>query len=190
VLRFELETAQKMPPLHSRLVLLRPLELSEALAVFEAVTESRDTVGKWMSWASDSYSLEDARTWIQTCNEERQSGLSHEFGIFATSDNRFVGVAGFNQFNKINGFCNLGYWIRSSAQRQGYAAAAIAVLREYAFDQLQLSRVEVVVVEGNHPSAAVAERAGAHFEGIARRRLKLRGEAVNARMYSFIATGA
>ena len=114
--------------------------------MFNAVTESRDTVGKWMSWASDSYSLESARSWIQTCNEERHSGLSHEFGIFAASDERFVGVAGFNQFNTLNSFCNLGYWVRSSAQRQGYVSAAIELLRNYAFDQLQLSRVEIVVV--------------------------------------------
>lgn len=176
--------------LRSHLVLLRPLELSEASVVLEAVSESRDTVGKWMSWASESYSLDDAKTWIRTCNEERENGLSHEYGIFATSNDRFVGVAGFNQFNRLNGFCNLGYWIRGTAQRQGYATAAIELLKNYAFDQLHLNRVEVVVVEGNQPSANVAVRAGAHFEGIARRRLKLHGKAVNARMYSFIAAGA
>ena len=176
--------------LRSHHVLLRPLEPTEAVVVLEAVSESRDSVGKWMSWASDSYSLEDARTWIETCNHERETGLSYEFGIFASGGTRFVGVAGFNQFNKLNGFCNLGYWIRSSAQRQGYATAAIDLLKNYAFNELHLNRVEVVVVEGNHPSARVAERAGAHFEGVALRRLKLHGVAVNARMYSFIAAGA
>ena len=176
--------------LGSHFLLLRPLEPDEAVAVFDAVAESRDTVGKWMSWASETYSLEDARSWIQTCSEERQSGLSHEFGMFSARDERFVGVAGFNQFNKLNNFCNLGYWERSSAQRQGYASAAIDLLSVYAFEQLQLSRVEIVVVEGNLPSAAAAERAGAHFEGIARSRLKLRGVSVNARIYSLVAPGA
>jgi len=179
-----------MQPLRSHLVLLRPVDPEEAATVFEAVTESRDTVGKWMSWASDSYSLEDACSWIQTCNEERQADLSHEFGIFDAKDERFVGVAGFNQFNKLNNFCNLGYWVRSSSQRKGYALAAVDLLRTYAFNQLQMSRIEIVVVESNHPSARVAEQAGAHFEGIARHRLKLHGVSVNARMYSFVAAGA
>ncbi len=147
-------------------------------------------MGKWMSWATSSYSLADARTWIQTCNEERESGLSHEFGVFTSADMRFVGVAGLNQFNNLYGFCNLGYWIRESAQRNGYATVAIQRLRAYAFNELALNRVEIVIAETNQPSAAVAELAGAHFEGIAKNRLKLHGTPVNARMYSFVAAGA
>lgn len=179
-----------MPLLRSHHVYLRPLVGQEAVTIFEAVTESLNTVGKWMSWASEAYSLEDANSWIQTCNQERQCGLSHEFGIFSTANERLVGAAGLNQFNALNSFCNLGYWVRGSSQRKGYATAAVNLLRSYALSDLQLNRVEIVIAEGNHPSAAVAEKAGAFFEGIAKSRLKLHGKPVDARMYSFIAMAA
>lgn len=175
-----------MTHLASSLVSLRPLGAHEASAVFDAVAESRDTVGKWMSWATATYSLDDARTWIDTCNEERKTGLSHEFGIFDPHTQQLLGVAGFNQFNRVNRFCNLGYWIRRSAQRKGFALAALKLLRPYAFEHLGLARVEIVVAEGNEPSAALALKSGAHFEGMARHRLMLHGKPVHASMFSYI----
>ena len=175
-----------MPLLRSNLIHLKPLEIESATNVLEAVVESRETVGKWMTWASPAYSIENARSWIQTCNEERSRGLSYEFGVFTNDDGCFVGVAGFNQFNTLNKFCNLGYWIRQSAQRRGYAVAAIELLRPYAFNELKLQRIEIVVLEQNHPSAATAERAGACFEGIARNRLQHNGKPANARLYSLV----
>lgn len=183
------ETPRPQPALmlRSPLVRLRPLDLDEADTLWAAVTESLDTVGVWMSWASAAYSLADAQSWIAAGQQERQSGLSHEFGIFSAADDRLVGVAGLNQFNTLNNFCNLGYWVRSSAQRQGFAVAAVGLLKDYALYELQLNRVEIVVAQGNRPSAAVAERAGACFEGIARSRLKLHGKPVDARMYAFVA---
>lgn len=181
---------QPTPLLRSPQAFLRPLEPDEAGTLCEAVIESLDTVGLWMSWASPAYSPADARTWIANGSQERQAGLSHEFGIFSAADDRLVGVAGLNQFNTLNGFCNLGYWVRRSAQRQGFALAAVGLLRDYALRELQLNRLEIVVAEGNRPSAALAERAGACFEGIARSRLKLHGKPVDARMYAFVADGA
>ncbi len=97
-----------------------------------------------------------------------------------------VGGGGLNQLNAVNGFCNLGYWVRASAQRQGAAAAAVAALSRYAFQQLNQSRVEIVIAAGNEPSVAVARKAGATHECLARNRLKLHGLSVDAHVFSMI----
>ena len=47
-----------------------------------------------------------------------------------------------------------------------------------------LTRLEIVVPVGNVRSQRVAEKLGAHYEGIARQRLRVKGESVDAWQYS------
>lgn len=165
---------------------LRPLDEADAPALVEAVQESRTSVGRWMSWATADYGLPAALSWIAACRAGRADGSSHEFGIWRRSDGRLLGVAGLNQFNPVNHFCNLGYWVRASAQRQGVAVAAVGLLRPLAFETLGLTRLEIVVAVGNQPSAAVAQRVGARLEGIARHRLWLHGQPVDAWLHGLV----
>ena len=53
--------------------------------------------------------------------------------------------------------------------------------------QCDLRRLEIVIAEDNRASRRVAEKAGARFEAVARRRLLLRGEPQDAAIYSFTA---
>ncbi|XPG92935.1 GNAT family N-acetyltransferase [Variovorax paradoxus NBRC 15149] len=92
---------------------LRPFVESDAVSFAEAVRESGATVGKWMSWAHAGYTDSDALSWFSHCAQERANGASHEFGIFDAQSRCFVGGCGLNQFNALNGFCNLGYWVVS-----------------------------------------------------------------------------
>jgi ribosomal-protein-serine acetyltransferase len=166
--------------------LLRPLAPADAAELAAAVRESAATVGKWMTWASGDYGIEQAGEWIATCAANRAEGGAHEFGIFHPGSERLLGMAGLNQFNTVHAFCNLGYWVRESAQRQGAGLAATRALARHAFEALGLARVEIVVAEGNEPSLALALKAGALHECLARNRLQLHGRAVAAHVLSLV----
>jgi RimJ/RimL family protein N-acetyltransferase len=181
---------QSMHHLVAGQYLLRPLTHEDVPAVATAVRESTDTVGKWMPWATSTYSNTDAEAWIKACHEHRSTGEAHEYGVFVEGTREFVGADGLNQFNTLHNFCNLGYWTRQSAQRRGAAGAAVAALSRFAFAQLKLNRLEIVVLVGNDPSAAVARRAGAALECTARNRLQFHGEPRDAYVYSLIPAGA
>jgi RimJ/RimL family protein N-acetyltransferase len=166
--------------------LLRPFIAADAPVFAAAVRESMSTVGTWMTWAHAGYIEREALAWFDFCDASRVNGSAHEFGIFMADGQTFVGGAGLNQFNTVNAFCNLGYWVREMAQRQGAASAAIAALSGYAFQQLGQSRVEIVVAAGNAPSLAVARKSGATYECVARNRLKLHGQLVGAHVLSLL----
>ena len=148
------------------------------------------TVGAWMSWAHPGYSDRHALDWFAFCDGARGAGTAFEFGLFREADGLLVGGAGLNQFNWANGFCNLGYWVRESAQRQGAATAAARLLSLYAFAVLNQTRVEIVVAAGNEPSCAVARRTGATHECLARNRLKLHGKPVDAHVFALVPAAA
>lgn len=164
----------------------RPFTDADAVAFVDAVRESTATVGKWLSWAHENYTLDDAVSWFAHCSQELESGSSYELGIFDAESDSLVGGCGLNQFNRVHDFCNLGYWVRQSWQRKGAALAAIQALSRFAFEELNLGRVEIVVAEENIPSLSLAARSGAMMERLARNRLKVHGKFTNAYVFSLV----
>jgi len=164
----------------------RPFDDDDASAFAAAARESVASVGRWMPWCTTTFSEQDALAWFQTCRIGRASDAAYEFGIFSPDSGEFLGGCGLNAVNQEHLFCNLGYWIRQSAQRQGVARRSVQALKRHAFDTLGLRRLEIVVAEGNVASEGVARQAGAQFEGVARNRLHLHGTSVPALIFSLI----
>ena len=165
---------------------LRAFELHDAQAFTQAVRESIPTVGRWLSWCHDEYAEDDALVWFSLCELGRTDGSSHEFGIFDEATGELLGGAGLNHFNTDHNFCNLGYWVRQSAQGRQVAPRAAAALARFGFEQLGLTRIEIVTAEGNDASSAVAIKLGATLECLARHRLVIHGTPVAARVHSLI----
>jgi hypothetical protein len=128
-----------MTQLHTGRFLLRPFTAADAPSFAAAVRESMASVGQWMGWAHAAYTVEEALSWLAFCDAARAAGSAHEFGIFLDDGETLVGGAGLNQFNTLHAFCNLGYWVRASQQRQGAALAAVDAL-----GAARLRRIEAV----------------------------------------------
>ena len=159
---------------------------ADAKAFTAAALESVATVGRWMPWCTADYSETLALAWFAACRTAREAGSALEYGIFCQDSGDFLGGAGLNEIRPQHKFCNLGYWIRQSRQRQGIASRCIQALSAHAFAQLGLQRVEIVVAVGNHASEGVALKAGALREGVARNRLHIHGKSVAAHMFSLV----
>jgi len=149
-----------MEPLPAGLFTLRPYRPDDVDELVRATHESVATVGRWMPWCHLGYVAAEAQEWIAHTAAALAQHTDRELAIVDGAD-RLVGGVGLNQFNARNNFCNLGYWIRQSRQRGGAATAAAAALARYGFAQLRLTRIEIVVQEGNTASARVAEKIGA-----------------------------
>jgi RimJ/RimL family protein N-acetyltransferase len=167
-------------------LLLRPFEGRDAPDFTMAARESAESVGRWMPWCHAGYADKDALEWFAVCRQGREAKTAYEFGIFSEDGAEFLGGAGLNEIKKQHAICNLGYWVRASKQRQQIATRCVQVLSRYAFDNLALNRVEIVVAVGNGPSDAVARKSGATFECVARNRLLIQGVPVAASVFSLV----
>ena len=141
-----------------------------------------------MPWCHSDYSLNDSIAWVSTSSERWESGVECAFAIF-DQVGEYVGGCGFNGFNRMHNFANLGYWIRESRQRQGIAVEAVLALSKFGFTALGLTRIEIVVAMQNRPSRRVAEKAGATYECLARNRLLINNALHTAAVYSLIPNG-
>jgi len=165
---------------------LRPYVPGDAPALVAAILESTPSLAPWMPWATAQFSISEALAWIATCERGWTDATCFEFAIFDRTSGMFVGGCGLNQINPLHGFCNLGYWVRQSWQRRGAASAAIRALTGYAWTELDVQRLEIVDAVGNDASLNAARKDGAFDEGIARKRIKLGRQCVDAHMLSLV----
>jgi RimJ/RimL family protein N-acetyltransferase len=162
---------------------LRPWQTQDAEGLFEAARSSVAEVGRWLPWCHAGYELDDARAWISQCQDGWLRGEHFAFPIFDLQTRALLGGVGLNQRNRMHRSANLGYWIRQSRHGEGIATQAATRVARFGFEQLGLIRIEIVVMPDNHASRRTAEKIGAHFEAIARRRLWANGQAHDAAVY-------
>jgi RimJ/RimL family protein N-acetyltransferase len=146
--------------------------------LYEAIIESLPELSRWMWWAHENYAKSETATFIESQQNPEAGGDEDGFGIFEKGSGRVLGCAGLNRVDRTNKYCNLGYWVRSSATGRGIATTVARRLATFALTELGMNRVEVIAAVENVASLRVAEKIGAKREGIARDRLVV-GERVH-----------
>ncbi|CAJ1854137.1 GNAT family N-acetyltransferase [Aeromonas jandaei] len=167
-------------------IVIRPFEPADADEFVRAAHESIETVGKWMGWCSPSFTRDSALEWFASCEQDCAAGRAFDMGIFCATTGQLLGGAGINQLSPHHRYGNIGYWVRQSRQGCGIARQAVALLRDFGFQQLGLFRLEIVMGIGNSASEAVAIAAGATFECRARNRIFLHDQPMGAYVYSLV----
>lgn len=166
-------------------VTLRRYRLKHVPHLVAAARESVDTIFPWLPWCHKGYTAKEARAWVLSQIKAWDERSNFEFCILTAAGDH-VGGGGINSLNSDHPFGNLGYWVRTSQQRKGYATRAAILLAEFGLRDVGLQRVEIMAAAGNAASLRVIEKTGAHREGILRNRLVLHGVAHDAVGYSLI----
>lgn len=172
---------------------LRGWHPDDAPALHAAVVASLASFSRWLAWCRDGYSLEDARQHIAACQTLWRQGSQYTFGVF-DQQGRLQASLGLSQLKRHTAAynheylnANLGYWVHRKAQGRGLLPPLVRAVARLGFERLGLVRIEIVAAHSNLPSRRVAERAGAQYEGIARHRLVIDGQAEDAAIYSLLA---
>jgi ribosomal-protein-serine acetyltransferase len=165
---------------------LRPLQRDDRDSMYAAVMESIAEVSPWLPWCHPGYSIAETEGFIESCITAWAQQTHFPLAIFDASTGQYLGGTGINHIDRQNRQGSVGYWVRTGATRRGIAPRAVRLLARFAFETLQLSRLEIFARPENIPSRRVAEKAGAKFEVIARNRVVQHGQAYDAALYSLI----
>jgi len=163
-------------------LLLRPFQPGDSNALYCGVHESLKELQPWMSWATDTYTELTARDYIAIARARWEEGTFYAFAV--TRADELLGVCTLSSIHPIYHFCNLGYWVRTTYHGQGIAGRASKLVARFAFENLGLIRAEIVIAVGNAASLRVAEKIGAHDEGILLNRSVIGKTSLDAHMYS------
>jgi RimJ/RimL family protein N-acetyltransferase len=155
--------------------------------VNEAVVESHPQLKPWMPWAGRVHTPEESE---RHCRESQAKWHAREmldFCFHRRSDGFFVGKGGLHTIDWSLPKFEIGYWIRTSCTRKGYATEAAAALAALA-ERLGARRIEITSDARNAASRRVAEKCGFALEGILRHsRRDASGELADSCMYARVA---
>lgn len=173
----------RVPRLAGGGIVLRELQATDAESIFEACHDDPDIL-RWVM-RPQSFTRQAAVEWV------RERALDHEAGrrvTFAMTDTsgRLEGAVSLGRFDEEALRAEFGYWVASHARGKGSAAKAVLLVAEWAFDELQLARVQILAPSSNPASQRVAERAGFKTEGVLRSYRKIAGRHTDLVMYSLL----
>lgn len=154
-----------MPITTPRLV-IRPVLPGDGAATHEAVAETFDQLRRWMLWTSEGLDTPEAiEANIRQAHAEFILRKDFRMNAYERDGERLVAFTGLHRPDwKLRRF-EIGYWVRQSAQGNGYAGEVANAMARYAFALMEARRVEISHAEGNAPSRATIEKLGFHYEG-------------------------
>ncbi|UXI02296.1 GNAT family N-acetyltransferase [Photobacterium sp. TY1-4] len=161
-LDFELATAR---------LRCRPYKSADLCALVDAVQSSVTALSPWIGWCHGTYDQQDAHAWIQASRQNWRQDLCYELALFERRNDQLIGSVSLNHLSPTLNTAELGYWIRASAQQQGYATEACQAVIRFAFNTLGLTRLEIVTHADNLASQHTALACQAKFECTARNRI-------------------
>jgi ribosomal-protein-alanine N-acetyltransferase len=168
-----------MSTLFGRRVLLRPVVASDFPAWQEVRRRNADWLTKWEAQRLPGQPdvIEDRDAFAVRCSarqRERQLGTAFGFGLFIAGD--FAGEINLTAIQR-GPFQSayVGYWIDEKHAGNGYMPEALVVLTRFAFDELQLHRIQIAIIPRNLASRRVVEKLEIREEGVAVRYLEING---------------
>jgi RimJ/RimL family protein N-acetyltransferase len=115
-----------------------------------------------------------------------QSGDSLPLGIERNCDNVLVGNCTLFHFHKASRRAEIGYALRRAYWGFGYMHEALHALLTYAFEHLDLNRLEADIDPRNTASEKSLERLGFRKEGHLRQRWIVNGEVSDTGLYGLL----
>lgn len=150
-------------------LLIRALQPNDGRVINEAILESIDNLRPWMPWAQTPQSIAETETYVRESALRFRNREDLPLALFRKSDGYYVGGSGMHRIDWDVPRFEIGYWVRTSLQGNGYVTEAVNGITKFAFEQLGAERMEIRCDASNQRSAAVARRAGYTLEARLRR---------------------
>jgi [ribosomal protein S5]-alanine N-acetyltransferase len=171
------------PTLHTARLLLRPVTGADADALF-AMHSSAHVLRYWDAppWSERAR----AERFITACQHMADEGSGARLAIDRVSDGAFVGWCSLTRWNPDYRSASMGYCLDDAAWGHGYATEAARALLHWAFDTLDLNRVQAETDTRNTASARVLEKLGFLREGTLREDCIVNGEVSDSWVYGLL----
>jgi ribosomal-protein-alanine N-acetyltransferase len=171
------------PTLHTARLCLRPFTEEDADPLF-ALHTSAYVLHYWDAppWSE----REQADRFIATCRQMAEQCSGVRLAVECASGGAFIGWCALNGWNPGYRSASLGYCFDDAAWGHGYATEAAAALLQWAFEALNLNRVQAQTDTRNAASARVLEKLSFKREGTLREDCVVNGEVSDSWVYGLI----
>lgn len=161
---------------------VRLLRAEDADSLYDVTVANRDWLAPWMSWMDRVIDVSDTYAFLRASEKEAYEHTAFKAGIW--QEGALIGCIDLHQIDWLNGSARIGYWLDEAHTGRGIMTRAVHLLTEYAFEALDLHRIEIHVATENHRSRRIPERLGFEHEGVLREVQRLRGTYYDHAVYA------
>jgi ribosomal-protein-alanine N-acetyltransferase len=165
------------PRLSTARLTLRPPEIDDYPAWARVRSESEGFLRPWEpAWARDHLTARAFRERVYWAARAIAEGRAFPLFLIREADGALLGGATLDNVRRGPSMsATVGYWVGEAHARRGYMTEALGAIRDHAFRDLGLSRLEAACLPENAPSRALLERVGFKYEGVAQSYLQIAG---------------
>jgi [ribosomal protein S5]-alanine N-acetyltransferase len=176
-------TSLPTPTLHTARLRLRPFDESDARDLF-TLHHSARVLRYWDAppWNEPRR----AEAFLVACRQMAQAGTGARLAVDRERDGAFIGWCSISRWNRQHRSAALGYCFTEAAWGNGYGTEAAGAVVRWAFETLDLNRVQAETDTRNLASARVLEKLGFVREGTLREDCVVNGEVSDSWVYGLI----
>jgi len=143
---------------------LKIVGIEDAELIFNTINNEREYLEVWLPFVEDTHDISYTKAFIE--NSAALDSANLTFTIFY--QNHFAGLIGFKDTDFDNKKTEIGYWLSESFQHKGIVTRSCKALINYAFDKMDMNRIQIKAAKENLKSRSIPERIGFTYEGIER----------------------
>jgi len=174
---------REQTPLLTPRMLLRPLRMDDASAVFHYAHDPE--VAQYTKWEAHR-TVEDSRRFIEQTIAEYQRGVNAELAMELKSDKKVIGTCGLINVSADHCRAELVFAMAKEHWGGGIMGEALKATLTFGYGALQLNRIWAKVDPDNMKTVLVLKRASWQFEGTLRQDVKVRGTFRDVKLYSLL----
>ncbi len=174
---------EKLPVIEASRVRFRHLEEADIDSLFAIFSDEE----AMRYWGSPPFAERgDAVNYLADIHEHFRKKTLFQWGIAQKSDDKIIGTSTLFHTDEKNRRAEIGYALNREFWGKGYITEALNSLLKFAFEELNLHRIEADVDPRNLASIRVLERFGFQKEGYLRERWIVQGEIQDALFYGLL----
>ena len=183
-----ISTVTTNPMIRVERVLLRAPTLADFPQWAKLREDSRSFLAPWEPvWPADDLTRLAYRRRIRRYQREIRNGTGYPMFVFSPDGETLLGGLTLSQIQRgVAQSAVLGYWMGLPFAGKGLMSAAVRAIIGFAFDTLQLHRIEAACLPHNAASIRLLERVGFQREGYARRFLCIDGRWQDHLLYGLV----
>lgn len=173
-----------MPASHN--IHIRPLAITDTNDILRMITTNRAFLQPFDPIREESFfTYEFQRNHIEETIESFKNDKGYAFAICLNDTNTIIGRITLSAISR-GPFQNayMGYFIDQQYNGKGYATHAVHLAARFAFEEIDLHRIQAGVLPRNIGSIRVLEKNKFRYEGLAKRYLRINGRWEDHNLYA------
>jgi ribosomal-protein-alanine N-acetyltransferase len=149
-------------------LVLREVKKSDVKALFEDMNNIK--ISSCLLGVPHPFELNDAKEWVKHCKKiaKQKSRTEYIFAITFKNEDKMIGEIILSDIDHDQKKTELAYWLSESHWKKGIISEAIKSVIDFAFNSLNLNRIEISAFVENKASNNLAKKLGFKYEGTKR----------------------